>query len=71
MYTLFYFIKTCFDLSLLFFSNIDSSFAMIGVDAVFTVELNGSGPAEICMTLPDFAEEELELGSLNAAYHHE
>ena len=34
---------------------------MIGVDAVFTVELNGSGPAEICMALPDFAEEELDL----------
>ena len=34
---------------------------MIGVDPVFTVQLNGSGRAEINMTLPDFAEEELDI----------
>ena len=32
---------------------------MIGKDSLFTVQLNGSERAEIDMTLPDFAEEEL------------
>ena len=34
---------------------------MIGVDAVFTVHLNGSRRAEINLTLPDFLEEELDI----------
>ena len=34
---------------------------MIGVDAVFTVQLNGSGRDEISMILSDFAEEEVVL----------
>ena len=33
---------------------------MIGVDAVLTIQLNGSGRDEICMILPDFEEEELD-----------
>ena len=53
--------RPIFALSLLFFSNTDSPFSMIGVDAVSTVQLNGSGRAEICMTLSDFAEEEVDL----------
>ena len=48
-------------LSLLFLSNTDSPFSMIGADAVLTVQLNGSGRAVICMTLPDFDEEEVDL----------
>ena len=44
-----------------FFSNIDSPSYVITIAAVFTVQLNGSGRPEICMTLPDFAEEELDL----------
>ena len=46
---------------LLFFSNIDSPFSMIGTDGVFTVQFNGSGRAEIGMTLPDSAREELDF----------
>ena len=53
--------KTYFALNLLFFSNTDSLFSVIGVDVVFTVQLNVSGRAEICMTLPDFVEEELDI----------
>ena len=34
---------------------------MIGADAVFTVQLNGSGRAEIVMTLTDFKEEVLDI----------
>ena len=34
---------------------------MIGADPVFTVQLNGSGRAEIDMTLPNFGEEELDI----------
>ena len=34
---------------------------MIGSDAVYTEELNGSGRAEIDMTRPDFVGEELDL----------
>jgi len=34
---------------------------MIGVDAVSTLQLNGTIRAEISMTLPDLAEEELDL----------
>ena len=50
-----------FTLRLLFFLNTKAPISMIGVDTVFTVHLSGSGRAEICMTLPDFAEEELDL----------
>ena len=53
--------RLIFTLSVLFFSNTDSLFFVIGTDAVFTVQLNGSGRAEIGMTLPDFEGEELQL----------
>ena len=50
-----------FPLNLLFFSNTDSPFYVITMPAVFTVQLNGTGRAEICMTLPDLADEDLDL----------
>ena len=53
--------RLIFTLNLLFLSKTDSTFSMIGTDSVFTVQLNGSGRVEIDMTLPDFAEEELDL----------
>ena len=53
--------RPIFALSLLFFSNTDSPFYVITIAAVFTIHLNGTIRAEICMTLPDFAEEELDL----------
>ena len=34
---------------------------LIGEDTALIVQLNGSGRAEICMTLPYFVEEELDL----------
>ena len=34
---------------------------MIETDVVVTVQLNGSGRAEISMTLPDFPEKELDI----------
>ena len=36
-------------------------FSMIGADAIFAVQLNGTGRAGICMTLPIFDGEELDL----------
>ena len=53
--------RPIFALSLLFLSNTDSPFSMIGVDDILTVQLNGSGRAVICMTLPDLADEDLDL----------
>ena len=53
--------RPIFALSLLFLSNTDSPFSMIGADAVLTVQLNGTGRTGICMTLPDFEGEELDI----------
>jgi len=50
-----------FTLNLLFCSKPESHFFMIKTYAVFTVQLNGSGRAEIGMTLPDYAKEELDI----------
>ena len=36
---------------------------MIETDSVFAVQLSGSERAEIGMSLPDFAEEELDINS--------
>ena len=53
--------RPIFTLNLLFLSKIDSTFTMIGIYSAFTVQLNGSGRAEIDITLPDFAGEELDI----------
>ena len=53
--------RPIFTLNLVFLSKTDSTFSMIRTDSVFTIPLNGSGRAEIDMTLPDFAEEELDI----------
>jgi len=53
--------RPIFALSLLFFSNTDSPFYVITIAAIFTVQLSGSGTAVMCMTLPDLADEELDL----------
>ena len=50
-----------FILTLLFLSKTYSPFYVITIPAVFSVQLNGTIRAEICMTLPDLAEEELDL----------
>ena len=50
-----------FILTMPFFSSDVSPFSMIEVDAIFTVQLNGSGRGEISMTLSDFVEEEVVL----------
>ena len=47
-------------LSLLFLSKIDSTISVIETFDGFVVQLNGSGRAEIGMTLPDFAVKELD-----------
>ena len=52
--------RPIFTLNMLFLSKTDSTISVIGTDAVFAIQLNGSGKAEIDMTLPNFAEEELE-----------
>ena len=52
-----------FILNLLFLSKTDSIFFMIETDSVFAVQLSGSERAEIGMSLPDFAEEELDINS--------
>ena len=53
--------RPIFTLNLLFFSKSASSFYMIAISAVFIVHLNGTIRAEICMTLPDLADEDLDL----------
>ena len=50
-----------FTLTLLFLSKTYSPFYVITIPAVFSVQLNGTIRAEIYMTLPDLAEEELNL----------
>ena len=53
--------RPIFTLNLLFLSKADSTFTIIGADFVFTIQLNGSGRAEIDMILSDFAGEELDI----------
>ena len=53
--------RPIFTLNLLFLSKIDSTISAIGADAVFTIQFNDSGKAEIGMSLPDFAEEKLDI----------
>ena len=53
--------RPIFSLNLLFLSKTDSSFYVIAIYAVITVQLNGTGRAGICMTLPDFEGEELDI----------
>ena len=53
--------RPIFTLNLLLLLKIDSTISVIRADAVFTVQFNGSGRAEISMSLPDFAEEELDI----------
>ena len=48
-------------MSLLFFSKIDSLFSVIGIVIVFTLQLSGSGRVEICISLPRFTEDELDI----------
>ena len=48
-------------LCLLFISKIDSPLSLIEASLGFSVQFNGSGRAELGMSLPNFAEEELDL----------
>ena len=53
--------KAHFVLSVLFFSKIDSSFSLIGVAAVFTLQFNSNRRAEIGKSISGFAKEELDI----------